>query len=1484
MRNRMAPFVVLVAMAFAGNVVAADRVELANRHVAMTFDPEDGYALVSLVNRAHDVDFIGPRPEGVEQNRSLWALVVSGPNATRTLTADDARQAGHTLNGDTLAITWRGVGSEAGAGDLTVTVTARLPQASTKVYWRAEVSGSVQGWLRQLDFPRVVGIRDFADCQMSLPYYWGRLVRSPMQLGRKASLVYPEPASMQWFAFWGVEEKRHPELAAEAGRNSESGWSPDYSDACGLYWAAEDGDLHFKRFSWDPTLKGEQLAWHIENIPGLPTWPLPEKAGPSRVDYEVPYETVVGVFTGDWHEAARIYLDWAKDQVWTQRGPVDQWPQDMPDPGTEALMRWLPPWFRDIGFWAKFYHEPAKVLSEWDAYRKWLGVPMASHWYRYNVARFNDNDPEHLPPDPYLLDGVRAARELGVEPMPYVLSTIWDTDTQSWILEDGQRSALRDESGEIPNWVIGPNIFARMCLSQDQWHAKMREICRKLIWEHGMSGVYLDVLAAGAAWPCYNPDHGHPVRGGNYWGQGARRLMAELRADVRRLDPKACFFTEEIGEHLIDVMDGFLTLDLTRNYTPGGEQVWPILTAVYHPYTINFGSDAQIGMTPEVFALTYGRQLVWGSQPLHSVIVAPHPEEGNTTAEVFREYTRAYWVAGQPFLQGGTMCRLAVRPRNAAPGRCELELAADPHTVAYEGMKDRKKLWTGPAVLASAWEREGDTGIVMANLTGARQSVELTVRRDVPALHGERLVRLWPGEPEILGIASGEHALTLKPWRCGVYVLTRDPNRARARLNKLEATPWNLVAVEDGLLPTVTGPQGALFASSDGPVLNRPTDDGTEATACRWDETGALTPRHGRQAEVHGVKAEGHGLPRDLDKRPFALLRRLACTVDWRGGEIGVLSGDENHLLAIASDRAEIAFPGEGLVVVSDAVTGESLRPLSAGPVRSVVTPNHKKVMLAWARFDAEEMSQLLAFGDETIRSRVQPFADMLVGLTSCPADQRDAQLASASRQFVELAASLGDLPGLLSPVSPLTKLHKRMRALVVARSGANLQMSTDHRWLAPRVDKKITLDVFGPLPAKVEAVPVGSCCEGGFVVGQPRALDAARNVSVTSVAVRLNDGRYVERMVPILGVARLESGGQEYAVSSLLHLEANRPYQLLYDKEPVTLVAGRSRKTRINIRNWSPLDMKLQVTGSGPQGWKVVPDTPVVDSPALSDRAFDLTVTPPPDAERGLHEVRVFTNHAEPNDTRFVAVLRVGILDALVPLQPKVATWTRPALEARSRFRQAGAFAVYAAAGEQIAATISNIRVTQYVDTLSWRLFGPDMELIDRGRIAVDKSSDVSHVAETEGAYYLEVLPKQGSADVHFKNRCVAEIATPESPVKLFCSNVTRYFFVPEDATEFQLGAQDGGPTEGARFVITSPSGRVALDVDGNHHGARIPIEVQPDETGKVWTIRIEPRQDLTFWLTGDALPYLSTFPDRVLIRTIIAKSIKNGRELFRR
>ncbi len=1446
----------------------AEALELSNDQITIAFDPDDGYAVSSLVNHAHDVDFIEARPEDdAEQNRSPWEIEVSSPTHTIMLTAADAADATHDLDGDTLTITWTGIQSEQMPGDLTVTAIVRLPEDSAKAYFRCDVSGETTGWLWQVDFPRVFGIRDFADCQMSLPYHWGRLVRKPQQLGRSSAIVHPGPAAMQWLSYWGVDEDRDPPLVEEEGRNPETGWSPDYSDAAGLYWAAEDGELYMKRFAWNPTHAGDQMSFHIENIPGFDDWPMPEFTEPIEVAYEMPYEAAVGVFTGDWLDAAEIYREWVQHQDWAQRGTIDQWADAMPEAGSEELMRWTPPWFRDIGFWAKYYHEPAKILPEWSAARKWLGVPVASHWYRYNIARFNDNDPEHLPPDPYVLDGTHAAREMGVDPMPYVLATIWDTDTQSWIRENARESALDTASGDILPWNIGADIFAWMCMSQEQWHAKMREICEKLIWEHGMSGVYLDVLAASAARQCYDPDHGHTVHGGNYWGQGARELMEELRAHIRRLDPDAAFFSEQIGEHLIDVMDGFLTLDLQRNYTPGGEQVWPILAGVHHQHTINFGSDAHLGLEPDHFASIYGRQLVWGSQPLHSAMVIQEPEEGDPASEIFREYTQAYYVAGQPWLLGGKMLRMAVRPKDGHVGQCGIELAADPHTVRYDNRRDRLKIWTGPAVMASAWERHGDIGIVMANVTGEEQTVELTIRGDVLGLDGEQMLRLWP-EVEEMGASAGERSLTLEPWQCAVLCITDDTDAAVARLNDLEDTPWELEVVDEGPIPSVSGPEGALFASHDGPVVIESADGGVTATVQEWDEDGTLSQMDGYQAEVTGPQAEGHGLPRELDEQPFALIRRLPHTAV--AGEPGliVVSGDERHLLAVVPGGTEVQFAHEGLAVVANAETGEVARGVTDPATDAVTAPEGEMILVGWASFDPDEMAELLVFGDTEIAEMIEPLSEALLALTEAQGPACFPALAEASRRFVEVAEQFDELPGALSPVAPLTRLHERLNALLVAQLSTRVMLQAEDRWLAPEVEKPLRVLVQGAGAESVELTPVGFWRPGNLEVTQPGGAQTVQDTAIYDAGVRMDDGFYVERVVPVIAAASITRGGESFLVTDILRLEANRPYQLMYESmNPPTMVAGYESTVEMLVRNWSPLDLTLSVDGTGPEGWIVTPEQETVEAPALSDTVFTVTIRPPEDAERGSQQVRVVTNHARGEDSSFIALQPVSVLDSLVPLDDEVAEWERPDEEQRARIRNGSKFAVYADEGEEIDALIRNVRVTIYEDTLSWTLHSPEMVLLDEGSVRVDEETRVTHTATQSGTHWLEVVPKRGSADVIIANRAAAEVATSESTLQLFSSDITRYFYVPEGSEGFILGAKDGGPTEGARFVITSPTGRLAFEADGNYNGVELPVEVRADESGDIWTIRVEPIQDLAFWLAGDVTPYLSTAPERVLV-----------------
>ena len=1460
----------MVAMQTAG--VAAP-VTLSNSALALAWDSGDNYALVSVSQGQGRSSFLESVGDVEGRDDSLWILHFRQTDGTICrLTPNNASRSTHTQTGNQLVLNWHGIRSESQPGPISVSVDITLPAASRKSFWSIRVSGTGQAPLWQVDFPRVAGIRALGDDQMCLPYFWGRLLRTPMRASRRRVLAYPQPAAMQFLAYWGTPHTLSPPIESLEGSTSETGWSPDRSNATGLYLAAEDGEAHYKRLARDAD--GTTMRWWIENIAPVPEWPI-GRDQPCTVNYTLPYPIALGAFTGDYHEAAAMYHDWAQQQIWCRRGTVSQWPEQQPKT-PEQLVTWTPPWFRNIGFWAKFYHEPAKIIPEWAAYRKWLRVPMASHYYRYHVTRFNDNDPEHLPPDPYLLDGMRDARELGVAPLPYVLATIWDTDTQSWIREHGLPNSMKAESGTFYPWKIGNEVFAWMCPATEQWRAKMRETCRKLIWEHNMAGVYLDVLSAGSAKGCYDPAHGHTVHGGNYQGQGNRRLMVDLRQDIRTLTPDAAFFTEEIDEIFLDVMDGFLTLDLTRSALTPGEQVFPLFTAVYHPYTINFGSDATIAQDPDAFGLIFGQQFIWGSQPLHSDMAPPPPREGHVTSEFFREITQAYYVAGRHFLVGGKWQRIAVRPRNAAAGQCGLELSADRHVVTYQVRRDRKRVWTGPAVLASAWERDGETAITMVNISGKPQSVSLTIRGEKLRLNERhRLSRLWPAEPLINSPASGEHVLLLPPRTVAIHVLTTDPVRARARQGTLDETPWELVTADDGPLPAVTGGAGTLWACSDGPVLNRLTTEKTTASLWRLSPEGKRVPATGFEAPIRGGKAEGRGLPRDLDKKPFALLRRLPFRVDPSGpSDLWCYSAGAGHLSALVPRGTRIHFAKPGLVVLTNAQTGELVVGLDHPLVAHIETPADTDCLLGYATFDPAERRTLPSPSGGPAAVEVQRFLDAAWALPGKPADLRTDRLAKLSAQFAQLARSATSVPGLLSPGATTDRVHDRIRALLTAFLGCTDSVTAGHRWLACGTPKPVTYHLT-PGPATVtdisrlEVTAIGEWEKGDVSLrrGSPAPAPPSGRLSC-DITLLLRDGLYVERTVPLLEQLPVQKNGRTFQMCRVFHLEANRPYELTPVNDTVTAVAGRPVDAGLRIRNWSPDPVDITLSGTPPaRDWSLAFAATSVSAPALQNTDTALTITPPVDARAGEYTARFTGTHSPVPNAETFARITVALVDSMGPLQQPMPGWTPPRDEARSRIRHEGTLAFHVTEGQPIDLGLTNLRVSVYVTTLEYRLLDPDLRPVKSGRVPVDKSVSINLPAQKTGAHFLEVRPKTGSVRVAVRHQAMAELATSRKPVNLFNDPVTRWFFVPPEARSFRFGARDGGPSEPAHFIFTSPANRVAYDVSTNFAGAEVEIQVLPEEAGGLWRVDVDPIQDISFWLAGDACPYLSTAPERVLV-----------------
>jgi hypothetical protein len=1080
---------------------------------------------------------------------------------------------------------------------------------------------------------------------------------------------------------------------------------------------------------------------------------------------------------------------------------------------------------------------------------------MASHYYRYTVAPFDDNYPEPLPADPYLVPGMLAARHLGVPPLPYTNGVIWDSDTQSWLRENGLAAAIKDEEGRMVPWDIGGQVFAHMC-PVEQWRAKLRETTRKLVGEHAMAGVYLDCLAATPAMPCYDPRHGHSLHGGDHRAKDLRRLLEELRLDARRLSPGAAFFTEEIGEQFLDVMDGFLTLDLTRAGLHPGQQVFPVFSVVYHPYALNFGSDASLDLDPAWFALQMGTLFTWGAVPLLSATVAQPPQEGDANSEMLRDLVQAYHRVGTPFLQGGQWERLVTMPDTGVRPAASLALTSRPHTVDWAPAGSSPRQWQGPAVLGSAWRQGNTVGVALVNITPEAQTA--TLWADCAGLglpESSQVTALWPDSASVPPGGEGSYRLVLAPRRVAVLALA-DVSRTWRR-QPLDRCPWDLLAAVDGPLPERAETDGCLRACDDGPVVHQFGPDGVALTATAIDAQGLLVRRIAHQAEVRGPEADGQSLPRRRLDQPFALLRCLPHQVIRGEPRVTVLGGDDDWLLCRVAGSCRIGFSRAGIVCRR---TGDGKESEFATATAAEVPAGPGETVVAfWAAGDelAEAVAERAA-ACSTAVTEADGVRLAVAALTEAPSPEAVAALSRALAAHLE---ACGKAPGLAAPGSALAALVQRTNALVSGLTGMEAVLLAEDDWLTPGLPKDVTLVTRGvALPGEARFLGLADVPAGSLDVS---ALPASPGARVVTARALLRSEDYVERLVPVAGQVRGAVGPEEAVLSPLLWLDSNRPVAVSSSRQAPVVLAGQECATELTVRNLSPAELNLAVTTAVPPGWTITVSPPELRLAPLASRPVQLVLAAPPEARSQSVAFRLKTLWGVGQERGFVTEVRCAVQERIGVLRQEK---REPPAPTPARLRQRNQVVFWVRAGEEVAVTVRNLRVTQYQDAATVRLLGPTLAPVATAQVAVDRQAVLTTGAATaDGVYHLLVDVGSGSVEIAADGRPFAEVASAESPLSLFCSPIRRWFYVPRSAQQFLLHARDGGVAETARIRVLSPAGTVVFERDGNWAGEAHRIPVLPEAAGGVWLLECQPLQDVSLWLAGDVCPYLSDDPSEV-------------------
>ena len=179
----------------------------------------------------------------------------------------------------------------------------------------------------------------------------------------------------------------------------------------GIFLSADDPAGFVKRFC---AFGGAEGRLGIEVVH------LPQGGSTGERRYEPAYRVGLGAFEGDWFTAAERYRKWALKQPWA----------------AEARLRanTVEAWAAETGLWVWNRGRSEKVLSPAMVLQKRTGLPVSVFWHWWHGCPYDIGFPEYLPPREgaeAFREGVKLAREAGVNAMVYMNQRLWGMTTKA---------------------------------------------------------------------------------------------------------------------------------------------------------------------------------------------------------------------------------------------------------------------------------------------------------------------------------------------------------------------------------------------------------------------------------------------------------------------------------------------------------------------------------------------------------------------------------------------------------------------------------------------------------------------------------------------------------------------------------------------------------------------------------------------------------------------------------------------------------------------------------------------------------------------------------------------------------------------------------------------------------------------------------------------------------------------------------------------
>lgn len=450
------------------------------------------------------------------------------------------------------------VHAEAKPGDkvveLTINVTTRTPSFA----------------LYELTFPRieVLGGSGGTNEILTYPYAGGWLfadpVHNPAVIGASGEWQeIPGALTMQWLSYYDSSDEDAPVLFAGTR---------------------------------DATNFGKRYAIGANPAPG--SWEFAVQQTPENNllpdgDFAPSYPFVLGVLRGDWFDAARYYRAWAIDQPWADKGPMRS-NGDFSEVLKNAHM------FNGTGttnassdyqFWTRDLEDQHTLL----------GVnEFPIHVYGWHNNPFDANWGDWFPIKAEFTTYGPQVTALGDAFAPYFINLAYNQNipsyTNPYVPGYGANSVadfgLMNEDGNLATMTDVPgNPATIICLATDFADDYTQHVADRLYQEADAQGIYLDVYSFGGTEKCYDPTHGHPIGGGNYYTTAKVQLVQALRDTMRSLEPEYFTYSEAQGEAYVGVFElvyphhgGDTTGDVGGGVP--AIAIAPLYQTVYHDYQI----------------------------------------------------------------------------------------------------------------------------------------------------------------------------------------------------------------------------------------------------------------------------------------------------------------------------------------------------------------------------------------------------------------------------------------------------------------------------------------------------------------------------------------------------------------------------------------------------------------------------------------------------------------------------------------------------------------------------------------------------------------------------------------------------------------------------------------------------------------------------------------------------------------------------------